>query len=113
MKLSLVVIYAHDVERSLAFYRHQIGLAVREQHGHDWIEFDTAGTTLALHPVDGSPLKDRQRTELFFIVDDVDQTYETMRSDGVAFVETPTDQAFGFRTAACLDPDGNRVTIAS
>lgn len=113
MALSLIVLYVHDIERSLAFYRDQLGLTVTEQHGHNWIELDTGGTTLALHKYDGGPLADEQRTELFFTVDDVDQTYETLRSYGVEFVEAPTDQTFGFRTGACLDPDGNRVSIAT
>jgi len=113
MELSLIILYAHDVERSLAFYRDQLGLEVREQHGLDWVEVATGGTTVALHKFDGNALGEQQRTELFFAVDDVDQAYTTLRSNGVAFVEAPADQNFGFRTAACLDPDGNRVTLAT
>ncbi len=43
----------------------------------------------------------------YLIVDDVDARHDTARAAGAEVVYEPTDQDYGGRAYACLDPEGN------
>ncbi len=49
--LSHTIIFVTDMARSVAFYRDVLGLPVRFE-SPKWTEFETPGTTLALHLAD-------------------------------------------------------------
>ena len=51
-KVDYVMVNVSDMHRSVAFYRDILGLR-RKFESPGWSEFDTGGTTLALHP--GAP----------------------------------------------------------
>jgi len=46
-----------------------------------------------------------------FEVDDVDKSYREAKANGVEFANEPADQAFGARTVAVRDPDGNNLYL--
>jgi methylmalonyl-CoA/ethylmalonyl-CoA epimerase len=46
-----------------------------------------------------------------FLVDDVDKSYREGKAKGVAFANEPADQAFGARSVAVRDPDGNNLYL--
>jgi catechol 2,3-dioxygenase-like lactoylglutathione lyase family enzyme len=45
------------------------------------------------------------------LVDDVDETYERLRRDGIEFTQPPDDTDWGARLAALHDPDGNSLFL--
>jgi lactoylglutathione lyase len=49
--LSHTIIFVSDMARSVAFYRDVLGLPVRFE-SDKWTEFETPGSTLALHLAD-------------------------------------------------------------
>ena len=107
-----------DLSRALGFYRDLLDATMTYQ-------FPAGGAPgyvgLALG---GSHLGIGQRTEpgdtaandqitLWVYATDCDAAVQRLREADVPIVEEPTDQPWGERMATVLDPDGNRVIIAS
>lgn len=117
-KVDYVMVIVSDMGRSVAFYRDLLGLALKfESPG--WSEFETGGTTLALHPGEpatsgASPAKLAAGTcSLGFSVPNVDNTYAELCKRGVHFATPPTDRPNeGIRLAVCVDPDGLAISFA-
>ena len=106
--LSYIIFFVNDVRKSLEFYRDKLGLPVKAQHGLDWIEFYTEGTTLALHSAEEGEFKLHHRFGLVSTVGDVDKVYEELKAKGVSFTRPPEDQAFGRRTSYCTESGWQR-----
>ena len=117
-----IMVTVSDMKRSIEFYRDKLGLTLKfESPG--WTEFLTGSSTLALHgggkPQPGATEVDHLETpyagtcSIGFSVDDVDKTYEELKSRGIDFVMAPTrrDQE-GIKLALCTDPDGLPVSFA-
>lgn len=118
--ISYVMINVSNMDRSVAFYRDTLGIAL----GFDspgWSEFRTGETTLALHLAPATPPGGPARVPgpaagtctIGFSVADLDATYAELQKRGARFAMPPTDQTKeGIRLAVCLDPDGLAVTFA-
>jgi lactoylglutathione lyase len=109
-----LVIYVSDMARSTAFYRDTLGLPLKFT-SPGWTEFNNGGTTLALHKQMGgeareAPLAAGQAT-LLFVVDDIQSTYEELKSRGARFSMEPQKQATGRIFAVLHDPDGFGITL--
>lgn len=119
-KIDYAMANVSDMDRSVAFYRDVLGLRLKfESPG--WSEFDTGGTTLALHAVsreapgesmgEAGPMAGT--CSLGFSVSELDDIYARLRERGVRFVVPPTEQAAeGIRMAVCTDPDGLVISFA-
>lgn len=112
-RISLVVLYAVDIERSKVFYE-TLGLRFRaEQHERGPLHFtcELGGSVFELYPSNtGSPAPKSVR--LGFSVSSVDKAVERLRTAGAPLVERPQDSPWG-RRAVVRDPDGNPVEISS
>jgi catechol 2,3-dioxygenase-like lactoylglutathione lyase family enzyme len=113
-RLAMVILYARDPIRSLAFYRDVLGMTVREQ-SPEWVELDGGGVSIALH-VSPKPV---ERTDtspwVVFSVDDVRAAYDALAAKGVRFLK-PLTQVCGDEKNRGLagdfsDPDGNMLSI--
>lgn len=113
MQVSHVILRVSDMDRSLAFYRDQVGLTVLAQSAE--FSFLDAGTIrLALNTVpDVGP--DTSATEIVLEVDDVQTAYDELVSRGVPFeIEPrPVVEAEGrsLHAAHFRDPDGHVASI--
>lgn len=114
--LGYVIVYVKDIERGVAFYRDTLGMTVKLDDS-GWVEFDTGAATFALH-VDPKLTGSRSPGQPIpvFCVDDINQTYESLKKAGVKF-ENPPKQVceagpnqIGL-SADFLDPDGNPLSI--
>jgi len=114
-KVSYLMVFVSDMDRSVAFYRDLLGLPLRFQ-SPEWTEFATEGTTLALHGGGGEPVersKSAGTVEFGWHVEDLDATCAALKARGVRFVIEPTDRGEeGIRLAAFLDPDGCAISLA-
>jgi lactoylglutathione lyase len=118
-QIDYTMVIVSDMARSIEFYRDKLGIPLKF-HSPDWTEFQTGATTLALHgggvrrePTRGSSEKDAGTCSIGFNVNDLDKTYEELKSKGVHFVMPPSsrdDQ--GIKLAVCVDPDGLPVSFA-
>ena len=123
-KISYVLIYVPDLDKSVKFYRDVLGFKVKNQE-KVYVEFETEGSTFALADVKlgervvgpeqiGSIVGSKRNFSLTLgEVENVDATYEELSKNGVEFVDPPTTHPWGQRTAYFRDPDGNILEVFS
>ena len=124
MKLAMkyVILYVTNFDKSMEFYKNILGLAVKMQQG-TYVEFDTGHTTLAINTrqsvaeLTGLDVLESNRSsktfEVGFVVDDVEETVETLRQKGVTIVKEPVTKPWGQTVAYVLDPDGHYIEICT
>jgi lactoylglutathione lyase len=106
-----------DLSRSLGFYRDLLGGDVTYRFPPDgepgYVSLQIGRSTLSIGRQDqpGDPANDR--VTFWVYADDCDAALDKLRSGGVEVVQEPADQPWGERMATVLDPDGNRVIVAS
>ena len=132
-QLTNVTVWVHDQDEALAFYTEKLGLELRddvtvpEMGNFRWLTVGVAGQPdvgVALMAVPGEPVLDAETQEqlkslvakgfaggLFFATDDVQATYEELKSRGVEFQQEPTEQPYGI-DAGFRDPSGNQMRVA-
>jgi catechol 2,3-dioxygenase-like lactoylglutathione lyase family enzyme len=121
-------ITVHDPDVALGFYRDALGLEVRndvENDGFRWVTVGAAGQDLDV--VLSQPHGGRSETEgdallalvtqgsmqaAIFRSDDLDATFEKVKSSGAEVLQEPTEQFWGVTDCAFRDPSGNLVRIA-
>jgi catechol 2,3-dioxygenase-like lactoylglutathione lyase family enzyme len=115
-------IFAHDLKRSLDFYR-LLGLPVPqsdESHvavelpGGNTMSFDTEETIAGMHPGWAPPPSPASRLALAFGVGSaskVDALFEKVTAAGHGGPLAPYDAPWGMRYATVADPDGNWVDL--
>jgi lactoylglutathione lyase len=105
-RLTYVILVTADMERMKRFYRDQLGLRVRVDRPR-WVEFETAGATLALNPV--TELRPRG-IEVVLDVPDVLERKQELEARGVTFASDVMRIATG-AVALFRDPEGALVTL--
>jgi catechol 2,3-dioxygenase-like lactoylglutathione lyase family enzyme len=127
LTLSTCFVIVHDPEESLTFYRDTLGLELRNDVAREkfrWITVGAAsqpGVAIVLtNYLNGSPADGDAVAALVakgalngvhFNTDDLDTTFEKLRSAGAEIVQEPTDQPWGTRDCAVRDPSGNLLRI--
>lgn len=114
--LGAIILFVEDLERSKAFYRDVLGLKVQFEDS-DSVGFKIKETHFILLQVDrareqlqGEATATPRSAATGFLTsftDDVDGLHADLVERGVAFVQQPTDQPWGMRTAYFKDPDGH------
>ena len=108
-----------DLQRSIRFYQDRLGaqlLGIVDPPG--LAHFDLAGVRLMLDgPSHSGGAEPAEATTIYFTVDDITRSYESMRTTGVEFDVPPflqykTDEIEGWM-AFFNDPDGNRLALLS
>lgn len=119
-----------DPEATLAFYCDVLGFELRNDVGYSGMRWLTVGlrdqpdTSVVLSPVEALPgVTDEERGTieammakgtfgmLLLATDDLDATFERLRTSHCEIVEEPTDQPYGIRDGAVRDPSGNLIKI--
>ena len=110
MSASLVyaIKYVSDMSAAVRFHREQLGLELRFESPH-WSEFDTGGTTLALHPA--SAERPAGSCELGFRVPDIDAFFSEKSGKGIEFISPPT-VLHGQKLAKFKDTDGVQCSLS-
>jgi len=103
-KIQNITFPVSDLKKAIDFYENVLGLR-KTGEWSTYAIFDVGGVELALEP--------KGKIDIFLLVDDVDEAYETFKKKGVKFVTEPKDQHWGGRTAEFTDPDGNRFILVS
>lgn len=109
------LLYAQDMERSLAFYR-DLGFTLTNRWAPEgklsWCSLAMEGAQLMLQLAEPEDLTHLRRghsdVALFFLCEDVDALYERMRHRGVD-AKPPTEAFYGMRQLTLIDPDGRRI----
>jgi catechol 2,3-dioxygenase-like lactoylglutathione lyase family enzyme len=120
-------VLVHDPEVALGFYRDVLGLEVRADVARERFRWITVGSPsqpdveiVLTNYLNGSPADVDALSALVakgalngvhFHTDDLDSTFEKVRTSGAEIVEEPTDQPWGARDCAIRDPSGNLLRI--
>jgi catechol 2,3-dioxygenase-like lactoylglutathione lyase family enzyme len=123
-KVSAVVLFVHDFDKCLTFYRDTLGLQVVQLESN-FVAFKMQDQDFALQEISLSAQMVGLEVEAFDAqtggvaralqcarVDNVDVAYETLTAKGVKFTKSPISQPWGIRAAYFLDPEGNLWEIA-
>ena len=132
-KIANAQLWVHDQDEALAFYTEKLGLELREDvtvpelGNFRWLAVGVPGqpdVAITLMAIPGPPVFDAETQEaiktlvakgvatgLFFATDDVQATYEELKSRGVEFQQEPTEQPYGI-DAGFRDPSGNSMRMA-
>jgi catechol 2,3-dioxygenase-like lactoylglutathione lyase family enzyme len=115
-------VFAHDLQRSLDFYR-LLGLPVPdadsphvavELPGGNTLSFDTEDTIAGMHPGWTPPADGAGRVALALGVGspaEVDELFGRVTAAGHSGPLKPYDAPWGMRYATVADPDGNWVDL--
>lgn len=127
LTLSTCFVLIHDPDLALDFYRDKLGLELRNDVAREGFRWLTVGSPsqpdvgiVLTNYLGGSPADQDALAGLIakgalngvhFHTDDLDATFEKLRSAGAEVVQEPTDQPWGTRDFAVRDPSGNLIRI--
>jgi methylmalonyl-CoA/ethylmalonyl-CoA epimerase len=87
-QIGQIAINAHDIERATAFYRDVLGMNLLFQVPPKMSFFDCGGVRLMLSLPEGEAY-DHPGSILYYKVDDIRATYESLKARGAAFEGEP------------------------
>lgn len=108
MRLSYAIKYVADMDKAVAFHRDILGLTLKFASPF-WTEFDTGGTTLALHAADAA--HPAGGVQLGFGTDDLAAFYAAREANGIAFTQPPMPM-HGTDIARFLDSEGAETSVS-
>ncbi len=127
LQFSTCFVIVHDPDEALSFYRDTLGLDVRNDVARESFRWITVGSSeqpevsiVLTNYLNGSPADNDAIAGLVakgalngvhFHADDLEATFEQLRSAGAEIVQEPTDQPWGARDGAVRDPSGNLIRI--
>jgi catechol 2,3-dioxygenase-like lactoylglutathione lyase family enzyme len=132
-RIATAQIWVHDQDEALDFYTKKLGMEVRqdvtvaEMGNFRWLTVGPAGQpdiAIVLMAIPGPPVMDAETAEqvkslmakgfagtVFLTTDDVQGSYEELKSRGVEFTEEPEERPYGI-DSAFRDPSGNNFRLA-
>ena len=102
--------FVTDFDRSLRFFRDQLGLKVlMEDQQFGYASFDTGAASMAFARADEATQQSLvgRHTGIGLMAADINLAYEELRAAGVEFDQPPEQQPWGGILALFKDPDGN------
>lgn len=114
-KIALTGVWVSDQDVSRSFYVDILGFDIKKdilmENGSRWLEVMPSGgetsLTLSKPYLNEKYVSVGVFTSIVFACDDIDSTFEQLKSRGVKFVEEPSLQEGGMKQALFEDPDGN------
>lgn len=131
IKMANAQLWVNDQDEALDFWTNKLGFEVRQDITMEelgdfrWLSVGAPGQdiSIALMAIPGPPVLDdstkKQVEELmakgwagtvFLTTDDVQGTYEELKSKGVEFTEAPAEQPYGM-DSEFRDPSGNKFRL--
>lgn len=127
LTLSTCFVLVNDPDAALAFYRDNLGMEVRNDVARDSFRWITVGSPaqpgvsiVLTNYVNGSPEDNDAVASMIakgalygvhLQADDLDGTFQALRTGGAEIVQEPADQPWGVRDGAVRDPSGNLIRI--
>ena len=111
MKVSHVMLGVSDIERSVTFYRDQLGFALQNRF-ESFAFFDGGTITLALSgDIWNHAGKAAGAMQVVLGVDNVKESYAALKAKGVEFLNEPRNVNGREWAANFRDPDGHLLSI--
>ncbi|MGG1664235.1 VOC family protein [Brevibacillus sp. NRS-1366] len=115
-KIATVAVYVEDQQKAKVFWTEKVGFEIKQEHpmgpGSTWLEVGPKGAESALVIYPRSMMKNwaELKPSIVFVCDDIEQTYETMRANGVEFEGELNKMQWG-TFASFRDEDGNSFLL--
>jgi catechol 2,3-dioxygenase-like lactoylglutathione lyase family enzyme len=131
-KIANTQLWVHDQDEALAFYTEKLGMEVRtdvtvaELGNFRWLTVAPPGQpdfSIVLMAIPGPPVMDPDSAEqvkslmgkgfagtVFLTTDDIQASYEELKSRGVEFTEEPEERPYGI-DSGFRDPSGNSFRL--
>lgn len=113
-KTILSGIWVSDQDKSLEFFVDKLGFDVKRDTAfgdYRWIEVIPPGAETGITLAKPYPGQENVSiggfTNIIFSTDNIDTTFEDLKSKGVNFIEEPAMQDYGVKQAMFNDPDNN------
>ncbi|HWR16861.1 MAG TPA: VOC family protein [Terriglobales bacterium] len=116
--VKFVSIPVRDQDQALAFYTEKLGFQILTDQPFDdkqrWIELRIPGseTRIVLFTPPGQEDRIGSFSNVSFMTEDIDRTYQELKERGVVFTVLPTKQPWG-RFAKFQDVDGNQFVLST
>jgi uncharacterized glyoxalase superfamily protein PhnB len=132
IKIANAQLWVHDQDEALAFYTQKLGFEVQtdvtlaEMGNFRWLTVGPAGQpdfAIVLMAIPGPPVMDAETAEqvrtltakgfagtVFLTTDDIQASYEELKSRGVEFSEEPEERPYGI-DSGFRDPSGNSLRL--
>jgi catechol 2,3-dioxygenase-like lactoylglutathione lyase family enzyme len=132
IRIANAQLWVHDQDEALAFYTQKLGMEVRadvtlaELGDFRWLTVGPAGQpdfAITLMAIPGPPVMDADTREqvqelvakgfagtVFLTTDDIEASYEELKSRGVEFSEQPEERPYGI-DSGFRDPSGNSLRL--
>jgi len=116
--VKFVSIPVRDQDEALSFYTDKLGFQIiTDQQFNEkqrWIEMRIPGseTKVVLFTPPGHEDRVGSFSNVTFMTDDIDQTYNELKTRGVSFSAPPTKQPWG-HFAKFVDPDGYEFVLST
>jgi catechol 2,3-dioxygenase-like lactoylglutathione lyase family enzyme len=117
--VKFVSIAVRDQDKALEFYTEKLGFQVLTDQPFDdqqrWIELRIPGgteTKVVLFTISGHEARIGTSSNITFMADNVEVTYDELKKRGVEFSTPPTKQPWGC-FATFRDADGNEFVLSS
>ena len=107
----LINITSDQPERMIRFYADVVGLPRNPDMGEGAFMAGTTPLIVDGHSDTKGPTKEPQRALLDFFVDDLAAEQKRLEGQGVKFIRTAGQEAWGGVISTFLDPDGNYVQL--
>lgn len=116
--VKFVSIPVRDQDHALVFYTEKLGFQILTDQPFNgkqrWIELRIPGadTKVVLFTPPGHEERIGSFSNITFMTDDIDVTYEQLKARGVSFTAAPSKQGWG-HAAKFEDPDGNQFVLST
>lgn len=115
-KIATVAVYVEDQQKAKTFWTEKVGLElIRETPmgpGGNWLEVAPKGaeSALVIYPKSMMTNWAELKPSIVFACDDIQETYQAMKSNGVKFDGEPQQMRWG-TFATFQDEDGNAFLL--
>ena len=118
MKLTSLRIISKDIKTAVEFYEQTIGITAR-WYTEDFAELSTDSITIAIGSTRTMQMFSEGLTDfagtkstiIEFLVKNVDEEYERIKSMASEIIQEPTTMPWGNRSLLFCDPDGNMINF--
>ena len=118
MKLTSLRMISKDIQAAAAFYEQIIGITAT-WYTEDFAELSTDSITIAIGSTrtmqmfseDLTDFAGTKSTIIEFLVSNVDEEYERIKSIASEIIQEPTTMPWGNRSLLFSDPDGNMINL--
>ena len=105
-----ITLTVKDLKRAADFYENVLGLEKKYEY-EDYAGFDCCGVEIGLKTWGGLEEPRKGEPCINFLVENIDEAYESLREKGVRITKGPKETLWGSRILLFEDPDGNSLQL--